>query len=72
MSEISEQVGQMIKEVRLKAGLTQNELGERLGVTKVTVTKYELGQNLTLDTLNKVAKALGVYLYCQSGTKTAT
>ena len=63
MADISEQVGQLIREARQKKGLTQPELAERLGVTKGAVSAYETGkQNLTLGTLQKVAVALDIPL----------
>ncbi|WP_080237668.1 helix-turn-helix domain-containing protein [Spirosoma rigui] len=63
MSEAKQKVGHLIREARVKAGLTQQELGDKLGVGRATVNGYETGkQNLTVDTLEKVAKALGVEL----------
>ena len=63
MSEITMQIGQMIKEARAKKGLSQRELGKIMGVTGVTINNYENGQqNLTVDTLKKVSEALGVTL----------
>ncbi len=60
MSEIVEQIGQLIKTVRTQEGLTQKELAERLGVNVATVNRYETGkQNLTVDTIKKIAKAIG-------------
>lgn len=45
--------GKIIKELRNKKGLTQDELGEVLGIKKSAVQKYESGSvtNLKLDTL---------------------
>ena len=55
----SEQVGNLIRETRLKANLTQGELAQKLGVSAPTVNKYENnGQNVTIDTLSKIARAL--------------
>lgn len=59
MSEISEQVGQIIRNARKAKGLTLQELGEKLGVSKATAHSYERGtQNLTIETVSKIAKAL--------------
>ncbi len=55
MSDITEQVGQMIKEMRAKKSLSQRELGKIMGVTGVTINNYENDQqNLTVDILKKV------------------
>jgi transcriptional regulator with XRE-family HTH domain len=35
--------GDELKALRIKLGLTQEELGERLGVTRVTVARWEIG-----------------------------
>ncbi|MCX6214655.1 helix-turn-helix transcriptional regulator [Spirosoma sp.] len=61
MSEIKQAVGQLIRQTRKAKGLTQKELGEKLGVGEPTVNGYEGGkQNLTIETLQKIADALGV------------
>jgi len=60
MSTITEQVGQLIRETRKAKGLTQQELGEKLGVGKTTINKYENGShNITIETLNRIMEALG-------------
>ncbi|MVM34214.1 helix-turn-helix domain-containing protein [Spirosoma sp. HMF4905] len=68
MSDISEQVGQLIREARIKKGLSQLELAQILGVTKAAVSGYETGrQNLTLGTLQKIATALDTPLSIKLG-----
>ncbi|GAB4007134.1 hypothetical protein GCM10028808_10430 [Spirosoma migulaei] len=63
MSELKKLIGSKILEARKAKGLTQTELGELLGVSKVTINGYEAGkQNLTLETLERITKALGVKL----------
>lgn len=50
-----------LKETRKEAGLTQQELGDMIGVTKVSVCCYEKGTRTpTLDTLIDLANALHV------------
>lgn len=50
-----------IKKLRLKAGLSQPALAERMGTTKNQLIKLENGQRqLTLDWIGRVAKALNV------------
>ncbi len=52
-------VGRRIGELRRQRGLTQAELGERLGIAQKNVHRLESGtQNLTLKTLERVAIAL--------------
>lgn len=57
-AEVLERVGLVIKQKRKGKGLTQKELGEKLGISAPAMTKYEQGQNLTLATLLKIAQAL--------------
>lgn len=54
--------GNIIKELRTKKGLTQDELGEVLGIKKSAVQKYESGlvTNLKLDTLQTLCNYFGV------------
>lgn len=52
---------QRLKEVRKANGLTQQELGDKIGVTKVSICCYEKGTRTpTLDTLIDLANELGV------------
>ena len=53
-------VGEAIKKARLKQNLTQEELGERIGVKRSQICKLESGKSpITLSTLSRVFKALG-------------
>ncbi|MBD2703806.1 helix-turn-helix transcriptional regulator [Spirosoma sp. BT702] len=53
----------MIREARLKAGLTQKELGEKLGISESAVNKLENANHApTLTTLKRVAEATGLKL----------
>lgn len=53
------QIGNFIKDTRKKQGLTQDQLGERIGVKKAQVSRMENGSHLTLPTIEKTFKALG-------------
>lgn len=53
--------GQRIKEARENLALTQEELGQKIGVTGVTVMRYEKGQREPrLEQLQAIADALNV------------
>ena len=57
-------VGEKIRSSRVNAGLTQKELGDKMGVDSATVGKYERGiLNPKLQTLEKIAAALGVTVW---------
>ncbi len=54
-------VGVKIKELRLRNGLTQKQLGEKCGIAEPTIRKYELGKlNPKIETIGKIAAALNV------------
>lgn len=54
---------QMIIEVRLKKGLTQKELAEKMGTKQSAISRLERGvANPSLHFLRKWAEALGVEL----------
>lgn len=53
-------IGEAIKHARLEQDLTQEELGARMGVQRAQISKIENGRNLTLTTIARVFKALGV------------
>ena len=41
-------------------GLTQEQLGHRVGVSKSEISKIENGRGITFATINKISEALGV------------
>lgn len=50
--ELARDLGQALREQRLKAGLTQAELAERINVDEVSVRRWELGIRLpSVETL---------------------
>ena len=53
--------GQRIKNLRINKGLSQEELGEMIGVKKAAINKYEtdIVVNLKRSTISKLASALG-------------
>ena len=56
------EIGQKIKKARLERGLTQQELGDLVGVQKSAIAKYENGRvvNIKRSTLQKITKALNI------------
>lgn len=54
-------VGEAIKKARLRQNLTQEELGERVGVKRSQICKLENGKSsITLSTMSRVFKVLGI------------
>ena len=63
--------GQRIKEARENLALTQEELGQKIGVTGVTVMRYEKGQREPrFEQLQRIASALGVTVAYLQGYET--
>ena len=60
MTNSIENIGLMIRNERLRKGLTQEELGERVGVGKAQISKIESGKGLTIKNVTKVLDALGM------------
>lgn len=55
--------GEKIKQARKNAGITQKNLGDKLGVSPVMISQYESNtRNPKLQTLQKIADALNVTL----------
>ncbi|WP_238882074.1 helix-turn-helix domain-containing protein [Clostridium sp. YIM B02551] len=56
------EMNERIKQRREELGLTLQEVGEYLGVSKATVQRYESGEikNLKLDSIEKLAEILKV------------
>lgn len=53
-------MGETIKKARLSKNLTQEQLGELLGVKRAQVSRIEKGQNLTFATISRVFKAMNI------------
>ena len=52
--------GQMIKKAREEAGITQEALGKAIGVSGVTIMRYEKGQrNPSSKVIGEIAEVLG-------------
>lgn len=54
-------VGEAIRKMRQAQHLTQEELGERVGVQKAQISRLENGKSIiTLPTMSRIFQALGV------------
>lgn len=59
----SVQVGETIRRLRERKGLTQAELGDRLGVSRQAISKVEQGrENVTVRRLERIMRALNYRL----------
>lgn len=53
-------IGEIVRENRLRQHLTQEELGKRIGVKKSQVSKLERGEDMSLRSMRRVFRALGI------------
>lgn len=53
-------IGEAIKKARIMQNLTQEELGERVGVQKSQISRIEKGYSISIPTMSRVFKALGI------------
>lgn len=61
MGSINVRFGKKVREERLKLGLSQEALAEKAGVHRTYIGMIERAEkNITLENIEKIAKALGV------------
>lgn len=66
-------IGKEIRRFRLEKGLTQKQLGELCGMADSAIRKYESGKIIPkIETLKRIAQALGVDVYSLADFDTAT
>lgn len=59
MVEIREMIGQQVAEIRKQRGMTQEELGERAGLSRVSIGKIERGiSEPTITNLSQISQVL--------------
>ena len=54
------ELGEAIKRARVSQNLTQEELGERIGVKRAQISRLEKGYSISIPTMSRVFQALGV------------
>lgn len=52
-------IGEAIKRIRKANNLTQEQLGERMGVKRAQISKIESGKSITYSTIVRAFKAMG-------------
>lgn len=70
-TDVQKKQGELIKSVRMQLGLSGEELGNKLGVSKATISLWETGKaSPRVDKLNELAKLSGKdisYFYEDTG-----
>lgn len=60
-NSIARAFGQRVRSLRMKKGISQEELADRCGVHRTYMGRIERGEtNITLTNIHKVARGLGV------------
>ena len=57
---IESELGQKLERLRLSKNINQSMLAKEAGVSRRTITRVENGEGISLDTLIRVIRALGV------------
>lgn len=65
-----EEIGKLIRKERNNLGLTQEELGQKVGVGKAQISKIENGQGSRISTLKKVLDTLNLTATVELNTAT--
>ena len=53
-------LGEAIKQARLSKNLTQEQLGERIGVQKAQISRLERGKSISLSSITRLFQAMGI------------
>jgi len=67
---VSNKIGRNISRLRQDAGLTQQELAEKVGVTWEMISRYERGESSPMSKIEKITEALNVSSNELLGVKT--
>jgi transcriptional regulator with XRE-family HTH domain len=57
-SAIAKELGKSIKQMRLNRNMSQEELAEKSGINRVTISRMETGQAINLLTMIQLLRAL--------------
>ncbi len=60
-------MGEAIKKARISKNLTQEQLGDMIGVKRAQVSRIENGSNITLSTISRIFKALEINVFFDMG-----
>lgn len=60
-------LGEAIRQARLSQNLTQAQLGEKVGIQKSQISRLERGRSISLSSMTRVFKAMGIPLTLEVG-----
>jgi transcriptional regulator with XRE-family HTH domain len=56
IKDVKSEIGLLVKSFRKLENISQQELADKLGLSRITIQNLESGKNFTIDTLLKVAQ----------------
>lgn len=62
IKDVKTEIGLLVKSLRKKQKLSQQELAEQLDLSRITIQNLESGKNFTIDTLLKIFKHFDVLI----------
>ncbi|WP_194766889.1 helix-turn-helix domain-containing protein [Tamlana sp. I1] len=60
IKDVKMKLGDLCKKKRQSYNMSQEDLGEALGLSRYTIQKFENGKNATLDTVLKIVNHFGL------------
>jgi transcriptional regulator with XRE-family HTH domain len=60
IKDVKSKLGELCKTKRQSYDMSQQDLGDALGLSRYTIQKFESGKNATLDTVLKIANHFGL------------
>lgn len=60
-------LGEAIKQARISQNLTQEQLGKKVGIQKSQISRLEHGRSISLSSMTRVFKAMGIPLTLEVG-----
>ena len=61
-------LGEAIKQARLSKNLTQEQLGQKVGIQKSQISRLELGKSISLPSITRLFKAMGIPIALEMGS----
>lgn len=56
IKDVKSEIGQLVKSYRKRDNISQQDLADKLDLSRITIQNLESGKNFTIDTLLKVVR----------------
>ncbi|MBQ2554367.1 MAG: helix-turn-helix transcriptional regulator [Prevotella sp.] len=61
-------LGEAIKQARISQNLTQEQLGEKIGVQKSQISRLERGKSISLSSISRIFRAMNIPVSLEMGS----